>query len=224
MFGARELTKKYGKQNVLNGVNFELSAGKIVGLFGLNGSGKTTMFRILSGIDGDFKGELLKTDYEDVSYMSVENIYPIEMRIKDVLDFHKTFNPKQQTQAILEELERIGVKKNKLLNNLSTGLRQYFKFLLTVYSGTSVCLFDEPLTNLDVNLRNQIIKILISQASEDKLFIVSTHEIKEIDKIIDGFYVLKNGKLSEFFNAEDIVEQTGLSIEEFYKEQVNEKE
>ena len=76
----------------------------------------------------------------------------------------------------------------------------------------------------DYNINNQIIKILISQASEDKLFIVSTHEIKEIDKIIDGFYVLKNGKLSEFFNAEDIVEQTGLSIEEFYKEQVNEKE
>ena len=56
------------------------------------------------------------------------------------------------------------------------------------------------------------------------MIIVSTHEIKEIDKIIDGFFVLKNGKLSEFFNAEDIVEQTGLSIEEFYKEQVNEKE
>ena len=62
---------------------------------------------------------------------------------------------------------------------------------------------------------------MIQEISEEKLFVITTHEIKEIERIIDGFYILKNGELSEYYESEQVVEETGKSIEEFYKEKVN---
>ena len=64
---------------------------------------------------------------------------------------------------------------------------------------------------------------MINELTEDRLFIITTHEIKEMERIIDGFYILKNGEFSEYYESEKVVEETGKSIEEFYKEKVNEK-
>ena len=221
MFGGKGITKSYGKKKVLENVEFCLDTNKIVGIFGLNGSGKTTLLRIVSGLDGYFGGTLHKTDFEDVAYMSVDTIYPPEMRVQDVLEFHETFLPTQNTDAIKAELAETNISLKSRLRELSSGMRQYVKFLLTVYSGAHVCLFDEPLTNLDVNLRAKVVQSLIREISQERLFVITTHEIKEIDRIIDGFYLLKNGKLSPYYESEGIVEETGKSVEEFYKEKIN---
>lgn len=224
MFGGKNIQKRYGAHEVLRDVTFAIETNKIVGVFGLNGAGKTTLLRILSGLDGYYKGTVYKTDFEDVAYMSVENIYPPEMTVKGLIEFCATFTPTQDTAKIMAQLQEQGIKPKSFLRNLSSGMRQYVKFLLTVYSGASVCLFDEPLTNLDVNMRERIIQTLISELGEERLFIVTTHEIKEIERIIDGFYILKNGTFSPYYECEQIVDETGESVEEFYKEKVNAKE
>ena len=221
MLGGKNIEKSNGKHKVLHNVNFSVENNKIVGIFGLNGSGKTTLLRILSGLDGYFKGVLEKTDFADVAYMAVDNISPPEMRVKDLVEFYATFLPNQNTQKILEELKESKIKEKSRLRNLSSGMRQYVKFLLTVYSGASVCLFDEPLTNLDVNLREKIVQTMIEEIGEERLFIITTHEIKEVERIIDGFYILKNGTLSEYYESDVVIDETGKSIEEFYKEKVN---
>ena len=221
MLGGKNIEKSYGKHKVLHNVNFSVENNKIVGIFGLNGSGKTTLLRILSGLDGYFKGVLEKTDFADVAYMAVDNISPPEMRVKDLVEFYATFLPNQNTQKILEELKESKIKEKSRLRNLSSGMRQYVKFLLTVYSGASVCLFDEPLTNLDVNLREKIVQTMIEEIGEERLFIITTHEIKEVERIIDGFYILKDGTLSEYYESDGVIDETGKSIEEFYKEKVN---
>ena len=145
------------------------------------------------------------------------------MSVKGIIDFYATYLPKQDTAKILEELKEASIKTRSRLNSLSTGMRQYVKFLLTLYSGASVCLFDEPLSNLDINLRNKIVQSMINELTEDRLFLITTHEIKEMERIIDGFYILKNGEFSEYYESEQVVAETGKSIEEFYKEKVNEK-
>lgn len=221
MLGGKNIEKSYGKHKVLHNVNFSVENNKIVGIFGLNGSGKTTLLRILSGLDGYCKGVLEKTDFADVAYMAVDNISPPEMRVKDLVEFYATFLPNQNTQKILEELKESKIKEKSRLRNLSSGMRQYVKFLLTVYSGASVCLFDEPLTNLDVNLREKIVQTMIEEIGEERLFIITTHEIKEVERIIDGFYILKDGTLSEYYESDVVIDETGKSIEEFYKEKVN---
>lgn len=221
-FGCYGVTKNYGKKHVLNSVSFNCKNG-IVGIFGLNGSGKTTLLKILSGLDGFFKGLLYKTDFEDIAYMSVENYYPCDARIKDVIELGGCALKNQRTDKIYEELKAADINPKSLIRGLSTGMRQYVKFLLTVYSGASVCLFDEPLSNLDVNMRAKIIHTLISEITDDKLFVITTHEIKEIERLIDGFYILKNGSLSEYLQCDEIIAATGESIEDFYKENVNAK-
>ena len=223
MFGGKEIAKSFGKHKVLHNVTFSLENNKIIGVFGLNGSGKTTLLRILSGLDGYFQGEVYKTDFEDVAYMAVDNITPPGMSVKGMIEFYSTFLPKQNTEKILAQLKAVGIKERSRLNDLSSGMKQYVKFLLTIHSGASVCLFDEPLTNLDVNLRVKIVQTMIEEIASDRCFIITTHEIKEMERIIDGFYILKDGRFSPYYESESVVEETGLSIEEFYKEKVNAK-
>lgn len=223
MFGGKEIVKSFGKHVVLNGVTFSLESNKIVGVFGLNGSGKTTLLKILAGLDGFFKGEIYKNNFEDVAFMSVENIFPPAMTVKGLIEFYSTFTKGQETNKILQELEFAKITTRKKLKHLSSGMLQYVKFLLTVYSGASVCLFDEPLINLDVNLREKIVQIMINEINENRLFLITTHEIKEMEKIIEGFYILKNGKFSQYYESDKVIEQFGKSIEEFYKEKVNEE-
>lgn len=222
-FGCEGVQKSYGKKKVLCGVEFTEQAGKIVGLFGTNGSGKTTLFRILSGLEGEFTGKLFKTDFENIAYMSVDNIHSPEMRVKDLVEFYKTFTKGQRTDWIYTQLSLAKIGKNSLLSSLSTGMRQYVKFLLTVHSGAGVCLFDEPLLGLDVNYRGYVVETLIKELNENRLFVIATHEIKEFEALIDGFYILQGGKLSEYYEAESVVEETGKSVGEFYKEKVNGK-
>ena len=93
---------------------------------------------------------------------------------------------------------------------------------MTAYSGARVCLFDEPLSNLDVNLRSKIVETLIMQCGGERLFIVTTHEIKEVETLIDGFFILKDGRLSPYYFSEKVRETTGNSVAELYRRKVNE--
>lgn len=220
-FGGKSLVKSFGKKCVLTGATFSLPLSGIVGIFGLNGSGKTTLLKILAGLDRDFSGELLKTDFEDVAYMSTEGGFPFGMSARDAVNFYDSFTPRLERDKILEETEKAGIRLKSPLFSLSSGLKQYFKFLLTAYSGARVCLFDEPLSNLDVNMRAKIAEMMIMKCGEGRLFIVTTHEIKEMETLIDGFLILKNGILSDYFQSEEVRERTGKSVSEFYKERVN---
>lgn len=222
-FGCQNITKKYGNNVVLDKASLTIKGSGIFGLFGLNGAGKSTLFSILAGHNQGFDGKVLKTDFLDVAHMSQSNYFPPDMKIKHLIKFNSIFGKKQDALAIEKALDEAKVNSKSLIISLSSGMRQYLKFLTTIYSGASVCLFDEPLTNLDINVRNEVIQALILQASEERIFLIATHEIKEFEKLIDGFYVLKNGKISNFYNSERIVECTGKSIGEFYKEKVNEK-
>ena len=220
-FGGEDISRRFGKKVVLNGASFSLPLSGVAGIFGLNGSGKTTLLRILAGLDGDFSGELYKTDFEDVAYMTTEGSFPFGMNVKGAVEFYDTFTRGLQRDKIFEAAQEAGISFKSPIFSLSSGMKQYFKFLLTAYSGASVCLFDEPLSNLDVNMRERIARTMIMECGEGRLFIVTTHEIKEIEALIDGFLILKDGKLSGYYASEDVRESTGKSVAEFYKEKVN---
>ncbi len=222
MFGGHKISKKYGKKQVLCDVSFVQGGNKIIGIFGLNGRGKTTLFRILSGLEGYFSGEVYKKDFADVAYMSLDSIYPAHMCVKDIIKFHATFTPALNITAIERDLCLAGIGLRSILPTLSSGMRQYFKFLLTVYSGASVCLFDEPFVHLDIEWRERMAQTLIREIREDRLFIIATHEIKEVETLIDGFYILSDEGLSDYYDSEEIVATTGQSIQAFYKENVHE--
>lgn len=162
-FGGEDISRKFGKKVVLNGASFSLPLSGVAGIFGLNGSGKTTLLRILAGLDGDFSGELYKTDFEDVAYMTTEGSFPFGMNVKGAVEFYDTFTRGLQRDKIFEAAQEAGISLKSPIFSLSSGMKQYFKFLLTAYSGASVCLFDEPLSNLDVNMRERIARTMIME-------------------------------------------------------------
>ncbi|MFR5102562.1 MAG: ATP-binding cassette domain-containing protein [Christensenellaceae bacterium] len=82
--------------------------------------------------------------------------------------------------------------------------------------------FEGELSKTDVNLRSKIVETLIMQCGGERLFIVTTHEIKEVETLIDGFFILKDGRLSPYYSSEKVRETTGNSVAEFYRRKVNE--
>lgn len=221
LFGGEGIRKSFGRKAVLEGADLRLPVGGIVGIFGLNGAGKTTLLRILAGLDSDFSGSLYKADFEDVGYMAPDENFPPDMTVRGAVDFFDRFGKGADGEAIFSALRAANIREKQLLLSMSLGMRQYFRFLLTVHCATSVCLFDEPFTNLDVNLRARVADTMIRECGDDRLFLVTTHEIKEIETLIDGFFVLKGGRLSEYYPSEDVRERTGKSVEEFYRDAVN---
>ena len=211
-----------GGENALTDIDFCLKRGETVGVIGGTGSGKTTLLRILAGLDRDFEGELSKTDFEDVAYMATEGGFPFGMSVRDAVNFYAAFLPRLDADAIFRDAREAGIRPRQSVIGMSSGMKQYLKFLLTAYSGARVCLFDEPLSNLDVNLRSKIVETLIMQCGGERLFIVTTHEIKEVETLIDGFFILKDGRLSPYYSSEKVRETTGNSVAEFYRRKVNE--
>lgn len=222
LFGCADVVKWFGRKLVLDGARFLVPYGGVAGIFGLNGSGKTTLLRILAGLDRDFEGELSKTDFEDVAYMATEGGFPFGMSVRDAVNFYAAFLPRLDADAIFRDAREAGIRPRQSVIGMSSGMKQYLKFLLTAYSGARVCLFDEPLSNLDVNLRSKIVETLIMQCGGERLFIVTTHEIKEVETLIDGFFILKDGRLSPYYSSEKVCETTGNSVAEFYRRKVNE--
>lgn len=220
-FGGRGICKMFGQKSVLSGADLELPIGGVAGIFGLNGAGKTTLLRILAGLDDDFSGELYKTDFADVAYTASDENFPLGMTVRGAVEFFERFGGgKVRKGEIFDALGEAGITAKQALHAMSLGMRQYFRFLLAVYGGASVCLLDEPFTNLDVNLRANLSRTLIRECGPERLFVITTHEIKEVENLIDGFFILRGGRLSAYLSCEEVRER-GESIEDYYRSRVN---
>ena len=114
MFGGINIEKSYGKHEVLKKITFSAEKGNIIGVFGLNGVGKTTLLRILSGLDGYFSGKLKKVDFRDVAYLPIENIFPPDMTINGAIEFFSLFMEGQNTVMIKRRLHEINVKMKNI--------------------------------------------------------------------------------------------------------------
>lgn len=139
LFGCADVVKWFGRKLVLDGARFLVPYGGVAGIFGLNGSGKTTLLRILAGLDRDFEGELSKTDFEDVAYMATEGGFPFGMSVRDAVNFYAAFLPRLDADAIFRDAREAGIRPRQSVIGMSSGMKQYLKFLLTAYSGARGC-------------------------------------------------------------------------------------
>lgn len=219
------LTKKYFNKVALDGVSISFEKGKIYGLLGPNGSGKTTLMKVIAGLHKQTSGELLINDKpvsyktkSDVVYMPTENfLYPwmkVKTLIKYFSDMYSDFDAKRAS-ALLEKLE---INKKSKVSELSTGLKGRLKVALAIARNAPIYMFDEPLNGLDPISREIVLSLISDTFDENKVIIVSSHLVSELETCLDEVVFLKNGIVELQGDAEMIREEKGKSIEALYKE------
>ena len=217
MINIQQLTFQYKKQDPLfTDLSFQQGNGSITGLLGKNGAGKSTLLKLISGLLKPQTGTIQINGYKpfdrfpdflaDIYMVSEEFSFPsitIGLYIKANAPLYPKFDY-QKMNNILQEFE-LDPKKN--LNGLSHGQRKKFLIAFALSTNCSLLILDEPTNGLDIPSKSLFRKILVSSVSEEQLVLISTHQVKDIETIIDKIVVLDEGKIVYNESVFDISQQ-----------------
>lgn len=226
MIEFQQVTKKFGSDYGLKDVSFTLEKGKIYGLLGPNGSGKSTTLKLIAGLAHPTKGQVLvdgkianRRIAQDVAYLTELDMFYQTFRIKDMIDFYETQFSDFNRERAYELLQFMKLDMNKKIKQLSKGNRGRLKLVLSLARDAKVLLLDEPFSGLDPMVRESIVKGLLSYLDfENQTVVIATHEIDEIEPLLEEVIALHNGEIIERHNVEELREMKGLSIIEWMRQ------
>ncbi|MEI3604209.1 ABC transporter ATP-binding protein [Pseudogracilibacillus sp. SE30717A] len=225
MIEVKDITKSFGRKRVLNGVSFTANKGEITCLIGVNGVGKTTVMNAIMGLTPLKSGEILidgkkltKESYEQITFIPDTITMPPTMRIKDAFDFMNDFYQSWNQKRAEELLTFFKLQKDDRISDLSKGNKAKVNLLLGLALDVDYVLMDEPFSGIDIFSREQIANVFTSHLIEDRGVIITTHEIGDIEHLIDRVVLLNNGVVVSEFNAEQVREEQGKSIVDVMRE------
>ncbi|MCQ2559132.1 MAG: ABC transporter ATP-binding protein [Clostridia bacterium] len=225
MFEVKELSKSYGRVPVLSQISFSLPVGKIVGLLGPNGSGKTTLIKIAAGLLTPTSGTLL-IDQKPVglatkalvSYLPDRLSLPERMRVREALEYYADFFADFDLKRAEEMLQRLNVPLDRQLKALSKGMKEKLQLVLTMSRQAKLYLLDEPIGGVDPATRDYILETIINNYEPESTVIISTHLIADVEKVLDEFLFLKDGRIVLQDSVDNVRENQGKSLDALFRE------
>ncbi len=221
----KNLSKKYFNKVALENVNLNFEGGKIYGLLGPNGSGKTTLMKVIAGLHKQSTGEVLinnqPVSYKTkaiVSYMPTENFLIDTFKVSGIVDYYKDMYKDFNKNKCLDLIKKLGVDVNAKVSALSSGLAAKLKLAVTLSRDAAIYMLDEPLNGIDIIAREATIETIVNAYDENKIIIISSHIVDEIEKLFDSVVFIKDSKVALNGNAEDLRVERQMSIENLYKE------
>ena len=225
MIEFKNVSKSFGSTVALNDVSLVFPRGKIIGLFGPNGAGKSTSIKLIMGLNRPDRGEVRvdgenpQNKKQDMAYLpEIDHLYPW-MNIAQAADFTRTFYADWDEGKYRELIKFLNLQEDMKISKISKGQRAKTKLLLTVSRRAPYLLMDEPLSGIDILTREEIINTLIRDFREgEQTIIISTHEIAEVESLVDEVIFLDRGKVKISGNAEDLRVEKNMSLVELMKE------
>ena len=225
MIEVKDITKKFGRKKVLNGVSFTANKGEITCLIGINGVGKTTILNAIMNLTPINRGEILidgekirKESYERITFIPDAITMLPSMKISDAMQFMADFYQSWNQKRADEMIEFFKLDKNDRLSTLSKGNSAKVNMLLGLALDVDYLLMDEPFSGIDIFSREQIADVFTSHLVENRSVIITTHEISDIEHLIDKAVLLNDGVVLREFNAEEVRENEGKSIIDVMRE------
>lgn len=218
-----KVTKRFGKDYAVKDGNLLLEQGKIIGLLGPNGSGKSTSLKLMAGLVKPNKGEVTvngevatRRVAKTVAYLTELDFYYEPFTVNDMVKFYASQFEDFRMDKAEELLQFMKLEPVKKIKQLSKGNRGRLKLVLALAREAEYILLDEPFSGLDPMVRDSIVKGLLTYVNFGKqTIIIATHEIDEIEPLLDEVILIKNGNFLAQENVEQIREVEGLSVKEW---------
>lgn len=226
MIQFEEVTKRYLGKLALDRVSLQFTPGKIIGIVGENGSGKSTTLKLAAGLSQPTKGkvtidgeEVTRRTADKIAFLSELDTYYPFYTVAETIDFTATQFADFDREKAQEILEFMNIPPEQKVKHLSKGNRGRLKMILTLARAAPILLMDEPLSGLDPMVREAIVKSLISFIDvENQTVVLTTHEINEVEPLLDEVIAVHDGKIVDRTDVEDLREAHGISIIEWMKE------
>lgn len=221
----QNLVKRYGKKTALNGISLSLESGKIIGLLGPNGSGKTTFIKIINGLLKQNSGEIYINGHTPgveskkiVSYLP-DNSYlnswmNAEQIVKIFSDFYEDFRP----ELALSMMADLGISPKDKLKSLSKGNKEKVCLILTMSRNALLYVLDEPIAGVDPATRDYIMSTILNNYNPNASVLISTHLISDIEQILDEVIFINQGNIMLQKTVDEIREENGQSVDELFRE------
>ena len=221
-----DVRKRYRRRQVLKGVSFTVRKGQITCLIGVNGSGKSTILKAIMRLVPIQEGQILIDGkgrsgadlYEKVAFIPDRLTMPPGMKLSDAIrfmqDYHRRWNEARSRELMaffrLDASERIG--------NLSKGMAAKFNLVLGLAQETDYVLMDEPFAGIDMFSREQISKVFTSELMEGRGVLLTTHEIGEMEPLLDRALFLRDGVIVRDIDCERLRDEMGKSVIDVMRE------
>lgn len=219
-----EVSKSFAGKKALDQVSLTLAPGKIVGLLGSNGSGKSTLMKIAAGLihPGSgmvtINGQLVSNETKAItSFMPDQPLTESWMRVEDAIDFYKDFYADFDHKKADEMLAFMNLNKRDRVSALSKGMNERLQLTLVLSRNARLYLLDEPIGGVDPVARTKILDAIVNYYNEESSLIISTHLVRDIERIFDEVVFIREGKIVLQDEVENIRLTHGKSVDEMFK-------
>lgn len=217
MIHIQDLCFTYQKQNKLfDHLSLKLMPGSITGLLGGNGAGKTTLLKLLAGLLSESKGTIRVNNLDPFArkvqllreiYFLPEEYFLPSVKISSYVKGNHGFYPLFSMEKFQSVLGHFELSESAYLHRLSNGQKKKFLVSFALATNCSLLILDEPTNGLDIPSKSLFRKVLAGSIGENQLVIISTHQVKDVENLIDNIVILKDGRVAFHENTGDISEQ-----------------
>ena len=211
------LTKRFGNSLALDNVDITLECGKIVGLLGPNGSGKTTFLKLLNGllkpdhgtitIGGETPGIITK---QHVSFLPDSNYFPKWMKVTQLLEYFGDFYNDFEREKATFMLAKLDIDSQMKLSHMSKGTLEKVQLILAMSRNA--------IGGVDPATRDYILNTIVSNYCENSTVLISTHLIADVENVLDEVIFLQNGQVRLQSSVDDIREKENKSVDALFRE------
>ena len=219
------LYKSYDSKNVLCDINLKVKQGKIIELLGKNGTGKSTLIKLINDLlvpdKGNIKvnGKAIGVESKKIiSYLPERTYLNKNMTVLEVINYFRDFYDNFDSAKAIKLLQDLKLDVNQKLSKMSKGMQEKVQLVLVMSRKAKLYILDEPLGGVDPATRDYILDTILNNFSDDASIIISTHLISDIERILDEVIFIDNGKIIIQSDADNLRNKEKKSIDEIFRE------
>ena len=219
-----DLHKSFGNKKVLEDVNISIPKGRIIGLLGKNGVGKTTLIKLINNLLTPTSGKILVNSEpigvnskKVISYLPERTYLDKSMKVSDAVKFFADFYDNFDSKKAYSLLNDLGLEHDAKISKMSKGMQEKVQLILVMSRNAELYILDEPLGGVDPATRDYILDTILTNFNDGASIIISTHLISDIERILDDVVFIDNGKIVLIGECDKLREEHGSSIDEIFR-------
>ena len=218
------LEKSFGNKKILKNVNLKINGGKIIGLLGKNGTGKSTFIKLINNLLTADSGQILVNGKEIgveskkvISYLPERTYLDKSMTVKSVVKYFSEFYGDFDCEKAKKLIADLGLDIKQKLNKMSKGMQEKVQLVLVMSRKADLYILDEPLGGVDPATRDYILDTILTNFNEGASVIISTHLIADIERILDEVIFINDGEIVLTADTDELRTKENASVDEIFR-------